>query len=92
MLVFNVHSDRMPSTFDRRFTTAIVLCITTKQARIQGGWNPTRGLREGGPAGTLFRSPTTTEGAETEGTFECLLLRNSELHNEINPDDKTGLA
>jgi len=32
----------------------------------------------GGPEGTLFRGPTVTEGPETEGTFECLLLTNLE--------------
>jgi len=32
-----------------------------------------QGLWEGGPAGTLFRGPTATDGPETEGTFECLL-------------------
>ena len=32
----------------------------------------------GGPAGTLFRGTTATEGPETEEIFECLLLTNSE--------------
>jgi len=40
----------------------------------------------------LFRGPAATAGPETEGTFECLLLTNSEQYNEINPGDKTGLA
>jgi len=35
-------------------------------------------LWEGGPADTLFRGPTATEGPETEGTLECLLPTNSE--------------
>jgi len=36
----------------------------------------------GGPAGTLFRGPTATEGPETEATFPCLLLTNSEKYKE----------
>ena len=32
----------------------------------------------GGPAGTLFRGPTATEGPEIEETFEWLLLTDSE--------------
>jgi len=36
------------------------------------------GLMREGPAGTLLRGPTATEGPETEGTFGCLLLTNSE--------------
>jgi len=39
---------------------------------------PQPGPIRGGPAGTLFQGPTATEGPETEGTFECLLLTNSE--------------
>ena len=35
-----------------------------------------QGLWEGGPAGTLLRGPTATEGRVTEETFECLLLTN----------------
>jgi len=36
------------------------------------------GPMRGGPAGTLFRGPTATEGPETEGIFEYSLLTNSE--------------
>jgi len=34
------------------------------------------GPMRGGPAATLFRGPAATEGPDTEGTLECLLLAN----------------
>jgi len=57
--------------FEKKTQLASVSVRLNSQLRVWvTGSDPTR---EGGPAGTLFRGPTSTEGPETEGQARNLL-------------------